>query len=615
METVTSASSLYTPLKRWQTRILRLSAGQGDDTLSGDVLVADVVHMEGLALHDEGVLVAYEAISYTWGRPTLTGDITINGHHHSITPTLESALKHFRYHDKVRYLWGMYSQLEFPDALCIDQANDDEKSEQVQEMFNIYRKAQGVLVWLGESSLAADWLLNNLRNVFSTLGDEPSPTQLVPISTSGVRVGNLVELGFIRDGDPILWAQGLRDLVDRPWTRRVWVQQEIFAARTASIHCGESIFTLEAYHDAAEMLYDLKSEASRTWWTSSLDTACSNVRNLTQASVERTVQLELIRSLGETGAGHLMPYPNPAPSMRLDSVLLRTKDLMATDLRDKIYALLPLSGCRVSTMHDIKRPDVPTFLVDYKRSLAVVYQDLTKYIINRDRSLDVLQALRFQSERLQTLGALQLPSWTPDWSDLTAYEKHCAVSASLSSDQAQRSFPVPWQHTAEVGVLHVNGVIMGAIRERAVMTKEQISTLTEHARAGSDPSTWDSMMYTIRPSPAHYRLDHFVKPGDFVHKPEAWTISESTLLLGDDEVLGELVLNHRAEIGDHLVVLDDIRRPVVLRRTGNNYSLISTVVQVMLFGNNVDIGWQYMHALYDCVLGQRLAVRESISLR
>ncbi|KAK5734009.1 hypothetical protein LTR17_009281 [Elasticomyces elasticus] len=287
--------------------------------------------MEGLALHDEGQLVAYEAISYTWGTPVLTAD-----------------------------------------ALCIDQANDDEKSEQVQEMFNIYRKAQGVLVWLGESSLAADWLLNKLRNVFSTLGDEPCPTQLAPISTSGVRVGNLVELGFIRDGGPILWAQGLRDFVDRPRTRRVWVQQEIFAARTASIHCGEIIFTLETYHDAAEMLYDLKSEASRTWWTSSLDAACSNVRNLAQASVEKTVQLESIRSLGETGAGHLMPYPNPAPSMRLDSVLLRTKDSMAMDLRDKIYALLPLSGCRVSTMHDIKRSDVPALLVDYKQSLAVV---------------------------------------------------------------------------------------------------------------------------------------------------------------------------------------------------------------------------------------------------
>ncbi|KAK5738160.1 hypothetical protein LTR17_006190 [Elasticomyces elasticus] len=573
METVTPASSLYTPLKRWQTRILRLSAGQGDDALSGDLLVADVVHMEGLALHDEGQLVAYEAISYTWGTPVLTAD-----------------------------------------ALCIDQANDDEKSEQVQEMFNIYRKAQGVLVWLGESSLAADWLLNNLRNVFSTLGDEPSPTQLVPISTSGVRVGNLVELGFIRDGDPILWAQGLRDLVDRPWTRRVWVQQEIFAARTASIHCGENVFTLETYHDAAEMLYDLKSETSRTWWTSSLDTACSNVRNLAQASVEKTVQLELIRSLGETGAGHLMPYPNPAPAMRLDSVLLRTKDLMATDRRDMIYALLPLSGCRVSTMHDIKRSDVPAFLVDYKRPLAVVYQDLTKYIINRDRSLDVVQALRFQSGRLQTIGALQLPTWTPDWSDLIAYEKHRAVLASLSSDQAQRSVPVPWQHTAGVGVLHVNGVIMGAIRERAVMTKEQISTLTEHARASSDPSTWDSMMYTVRPNPTHSRLDRFVEPGDFVRKPEAWTISEGTLLLGDDEVIGELVLNHRAEIGDLLVVLDDIRRPVVLRRTGSDYILISTVVQVVLFGNNVDIGWQYMHALYDCVLGQRVAVRERIAL-
>ncbi|KAK5723320.1 hypothetical protein LTR15_005018 [Elasticomyces elasticus] len=258
---------------------------------------------------------------------------------------------------------------------------------------------------------------------------------------------------------------------------------------------------------------------------------------------------------------------------------------------------------------------MPAFLVDYKRPLAVVYQDLTKYIINRDRSLDVLQALRFQSGRLQTVGALQLPTWTPDWSDLTAYEKHRAVSASLASDQAQRSFPVPWQHTAEVGILHVNGVFMGSLHSRVAMSKEQISILTEHARASSDPSTWDSMMYTVQPNPAHSQLDRSVKPGTSTRKPDAWMISEGTLALGDDEVPGELVLNHRAEIGDLLVVLDDIRRPVVLRRTGNDCILISTVVQVMLFGNNVDVGWQYMHALYDCVFGQRLAVRQAITLR
>ncbi|KAK3619449.1 hypothetical protein LTR56_024016 [Elasticomyces elasticus] len=530
METITPASSLYTPLKRWQIRILRLSAGLGDDALSGDLLVADVVHMEGLALHDEGELVAYEAISYTWGRPTLTGAIIVNGYYHSITPTLESALKHFRHHDKARYLWVGRSR----EILSI----------QADSYLGAYE-----ILWTVHGSAVCGY--------------------------------------------------------SKKYSQRV--RRRSTAVRTFSL--------LRLITDAAEMLYDLKSEASRTWWTSNLDTACSNVRNLAQASVEKTVQLELIRSLGEAGADHLMPYPNPAPSMRLDSVLLRTKDLMATDPRDKIYALLPLSGCRVSTMHGIKRSLVPAFLVDYKRPLAVVYQDLTKYIINRDRSLYVLQALRFQSGQLQTVGALQLPTWTPDWSDLTAYEKHRAVSASLSSDQAQRSFPVPWQHTAEVGILHVNGVFMGSLHSRVAMSKEQISILTEHARASSDPSTWDSMMYTVQPNPAHSKLDRSVKPGASTRKPDAWMISEGTLALGDDEVPGELVLNHRAEIGDLLVVLDDIRRPVVLRRTGNDCILISTVVQVMLFGNNVDIGWQYMHALYDCVLGQRLAVRQAITLR
>jgi len=54
---------LYRKLKKWQTRMLRLHAGKEGDALSGDLLIADMVEFDGLVLHDEEVLIQYEALS------------------------------------------------------------------------------------------------------------------------------------------------------------------------------------------------------------------------------------------------------------------------------------------------------------------------------------------------------------------------------------------------------------------------------------------------------------------------------------------------------------------------------------------------------------------------
>lgn len=76
-------------------------------------------------------------MSYVWGNDDLVDRIEANGRALWITETLFSALSHLRYLDQDRILWI--------DAICIDQANNVEKSSQVQAMGEIFRSAKQVI--------------------------------------------------------------------------------------------------------------------------------------------------------------------------------------------------------------------------------------------------------------------------------------------------------------------------------------------------------------------------------------------------------------------------------------------------------------------------------------
>lgn len=134
-------SVAYAPLHPWQTRILQLHPGNGNEPIVCDLLVADLISFEGFGVSSLSRIIEYEAVSYAWGPPHFSDAITCNETLLTITPRLANALKHLRYHDKVRYLWI--------DALCINQRNISEKNQQVKLMLQIYQKARSVPVWLG----------------------------------------------------------------------------------------------------------------------------------------------------------------------------------------------------------------------------------------------------------------------------------------------------------------------------------------------------------------------------------------------------------------------------------------------------------------------------------
>ncbi|KDN67063.1 hypothetical protein CSUB01_10872 [Colletotrichum sublineola] len=207
-------------LERPAIRLSRLEKGRHS------VIACEVFQV---FLDDRGCGVPYEPLSCTWGPPEPTQEIRVNNKKLLVTENLHEALVRLRHPDRDRILWI--------DAICIDQTNARERSYQVQQMGEIYHKADQVLFWLGPATDDTDSLLET----FGWLEDEAGKHPCNDWHPSDVRWGDIC-----RDVDDRLGqrlnlkdrrSQGLETLLGG-WFRRVWILQEVASTHAARICCG-----------------------------------------------------------------------------------------------------------------------------------------------------------------------------------------------------------------------------------------------------------------------------------------------------------------------------------------------------------------------------------------
>lgn len=142
---ITEMSFTYQPLDttRNEIRLLRLRPAVS----YSEPLQTSLFHA---SLDDEP---EYEALSYVWGKTwgefaVLVDDgngAVVDDHTRlptlPITPNLDMALRHVRFHRRDRILWV--------DALCINQQDPAERSRQVQQMRRIYESCAADVAYLG----------------------------------------------------------------------------------------------------------------------------------------------------------------------------------------------------------------------------------------------------------------------------------------------------------------------------------------------------------------------------------------------------------------------------------------------------------------------------------
>lgn len=94
----------------------------------------------------------YICLSYVWGPPIPGQTILLDGRcfwvRENLWHFLESARRNQRLKDS--WLWI--------DAIAIDQANPDERAQQVQQMGRTFQIAQKVISWFGSDKIVASYL-------------------------------------------------------------------------------------------------------------------------------------------------------------------------------------------------------------------------------------------------------------------------------------------------------------------------------------------------------------------------------------------------------------------------------------------------------------------------
>ena len=257
----------------------------------------------------------YDALSYCWGVSTQDhvviisiGDgelgeaMTVYQIH--ITDNLQSALAALwkrRGEKKTIRIWV--------DALCINQNDLYERSQQVQMMRQIYSRAEKVLAWVGSHS---------------------DPFQAALASAA---IFSFSEITHRRSEEE--WS-AMEAFFNEEYWRRVWIIQEITVASTVMMLYGDFDFT----------------------WTK----LASVLEALHKRSVQELGESDLDVSGNGIGASHLLKFRehwiDTNKPITLLQAMLWTLHTKATDPRDKIFALLGLchDGFRLVPIPNYKQP-------------------------------------------------------------------------------------------------------------------------------------------------------------------------------------------------------------------------------------------------------------------
>lgn len=356
-------------------RLLRILNEEGSIYPLEGIIKGELTHksLDQLALDPSAP--SYFAISYCWGDPTPTDRVWISDDVY--IPLTDSAAYILRRVKRGIYLWI--------DSVCINQHDMNEKARQVRMMWGVYKYAKQVMIWLGGPEDDAELAMNLLFDVANAIVTEEF-TGRKPVY---LPTGSLPSFNFHYDAPS--WI-ALAKLLERPWFRRVWVMQEVVAAKQAVLVCGQGIPIgwdeltkfIEHLHFWGELrLLDIRSS------TDSSQRPCLP-RGI--AAISR------INSLMRQDARE-----DNIPRNSLQENLIITANAEATNPRDKIFAILSMS----------RSIGVPQLLPRYDYTERDTFTQVTRYLAVNDQSLLVLHlaGIGWTTRR----SPFDLPTWVPDY--------------------------------------------------------------------------------------------------------------------------------------------------------------------------------------------------------
>lgn len=367
----------------------------------------------------------YDAISYVWGDPTDTREISSPAGSIQITNNLHSALQQFRHPDRERLLWA--------DAICINQADIVERGHQVAVMRKIYNGASNVLIWLGgetgtdEDAFGAIDILNEkLPLEYGLLQETRANVSMADINAAGQFLSKP------------RW-QALGRLFENPWFSRVWVIQEVAYGKDAMVFRGSRSVSWTIFRSVASRI--LGHHLSNWLEASQPDAMVDTLRHIsTVMRRDIAFQNDFFKML----------------------CLCRT--FKSTDPRDKIYALLGMSTDPVARRI---RPD-------YTKDITSVFVEFTVADMTAQTSLrHIIVAPSYARSE-----SMDLPSWVPDWTQAPAAMNFDFIATYRASGDVPPRFSV----SRDGRVLYVTGKHLSS-PAKIGKTISEIQAVNEHLNA------------------------------------------------------------------------------------------------------------------------------------
>lgn len=361
----------YQPVIGRGFRLLILDPGQLDDALSASLIHASL---------DDLPRLEYETISYAWGDANLRSRLQIDNAILDIPTSASAVLHQVRHKHKPRMLWI--------DAVCINQADVEERQQQVAYMRHIYTNSSINLIYLGQSDSQT---AAALKTVGTILADLTSQVQ---------SYSKLQGLLYNSDGSPATVGghsqaspydnEALQSLYDRPWFSRLWVIQEAALAPRNVCLWGE---------------YQLP------------------LFNLLRAAVwyrYKNYRFEIIRDKSFVKAARFYdavyygatsrPFSDSREQRSLASYLDLSRHFESSVASDKVFAMLGLLDSR-SKVDDFWALLTP----DYHKPASMVFRDAYRAALMQDQMLQRPLSLSIVHHWDQSdVNGNELPSWTPD---------------------------------------------------------------------------------------------------------------------------------------------------------------------------------------------------------
>lgn len=581
----------YTPLPTASSiRLIRLNVFPNDPV--GVINLSTTV----VDLND---MPTYTALSYTWGPPcsifrspeevlcpSETPTVTCDGQLLQIGSNLSRFLMRWKRiltaeldpettenHRKTGLQWWD-ERWVWIDAICINQADTEEKNSQVAMMGRIYRQSQNVCVWLGEEDgFTRPAIRKLLRFAGLQMGKPDFLDQL------GLKQHPILA-SYAEDIQKLLKFRFSASLIcvfaflNRSWFHRAWIVQEVALAPKLSVMCGGLTTAWEHIVDAVAFM---KSSGLDEYATNmGLDEICGpqyifrsyGRMNITEPGEDRDEFFESVREDSSRRLFESYRCPNLLGAEVLQITAIRNaprdthsqrmslldlfnfgRTIYSTDPRDRVYAFLELAkrNCHQSSRHHPSRRDLE---VDYHKTVEEVYLDAAWFILlSSGNTLELLSSAEcVDRDNLDAQGTM---SWKPDWSKRISHSSLVSTEEPLRSSCGGMLWNPPPEPLLHQPFVCVEGAMVGVVsdtvcesydRSRAAIVASQLPQ--KYPWTTGDQSPLEVLWRTITadfleeedPAPAKYdavfRVEWLISLSEVYQRQ---TIHEQAEGLGCDE--------------------------------------------------------------------------------